>query len=64
MPMRCTLAAKPAAGYTMDEVPMVINRSQLSRAELALLTTSLSRSSPNLQASMTSVLSVQSPTIL
>lgn len=29
----CTLAAKPAAGYTTDEVPMVTNRSQLSRAE-------------------------------
>ena len=33
MQQKCTWAAKPAAGYTTDEVPMVTNRSQLSRAE-------------------------------
>lgn len=52
--MLCTtLAAKPAAGYTTDEVPMVTNRSQLLRAACALVSTSSSRPSPNLQDTAT-----------
>ena len=45
-----TCAAKPAAGYTTEDVPMVMNRSHVSSASAALPSTSPSKFSPNLHS--------------
>ena len=45
-----TCAAKPAAGYTTEDVPMVMNRSHVSNASAALPSTSPSKFSPNLHS--------------